>query len=82
FVSEASDRSGLGRATLAPREGMSAPVPPLRPRPLLTMKDMGMGDMDHSGMDHGAMGSGSSNPAKVRGVDPTAQQNASGELWK
>ena len=82
FVSEASDRSGLGRATLAPREGMSAPVPPLRPRPLLTMKDMGMGDMDHSGMDHGAMGSGSSNPAKTRGVDPTARQNASGELWK
>lgn len=82
FVSEASDRSGLGRATLAPREGMSAPVPPLRPRPLLTMKDMGMGDMGHGGMDHGAMGSGSSNPAEVRGVDPTAQQNASGELWK
>ncbi|MGX7926925.1 copper resistance system multicopper oxidase [Tsuneonella sp. HG094] len=87
FVSEASDRSGLGRATLAPREGMSAPVPPLRPRPLLTMKDMGMGDMDHSGMghggmDHGAMGSGSTAPAKTRGVDPTARQNASGELWK
>jgi CopA family copper-resistance protein len=87
FVSEASDRSGLGRATLAPREGMSAPVPPLRPRPLLTMKDMGMGDMDHSGMghggmDHGAMGIGSTAPAKTRGVDPTARQNASGELWK
>ena len=61
FVSEASDRSGLGRATLAPREGMSAPVPPLRPRPLLTMKDMGMGDMaapgaDASTADHAAMG--------------------------
>ena len=82
FVSEASDRSGLGRATLAPREGMSAPVPPLRPRPLLTMKDMGMGGMDHSAMGHGAMGSGSAHPARVRGVDPTAQQNASGELWK
>jgi CopA family copper-resistance protein len=87
FVSEASDRSGLGRATLAPREGMSAPVPPLRPRPLLTMKDMGMGDMDHSGMGHGGMGHGamtgrSTAPAKTRGVDPTARQNASGELWK
>lgn len=82
FVSEASDRSGLGRATLAPREGMSAPVPPLRPRPLLTMKDMGMGEMDHSGLDHGAMVGGSTNPAKIRGVDPTARQNASGELWK
>ncbi|MEO5809869.1 MAG: copper resistance system multicopper oxidase, partial [Sphingomicrobium sp.] len=41
FVSEASDRSGLGRATFAPRAGMAAPVPPLRPRPLATMKDMG-----------------------------------------
>ncbi len=59
FVSESIDRSGLGRATLAPRDGMSAPVPPLRPRPILTMKDMGMGGMDHggagtmAGMDHG-----------------------------
>ena len=88
FVSEASDRSGLGRATLAPREGMSAPVPPLRPRPLLTMKDMGMGDMggmggmEHLGMDHGAMGAASGNPGQVRGIDPSARQNASGELWK
>jgi CopA family copper-resistance protein len=40
IVSESIDRSGLGRATLAPRPGMVAPVPPLRPRPLLTMKDM------------------------------------------
>lgn len=58
IVSEAIDRSGMGRATLAPRMGMSAPVPPLRPRPTLSMKDMGMGDMQ--GMDHGAAsGSGS-----------------------
>ena len=84
FVSEASDRSGLGRATLAPREGMIAPVPPLRPRPLLTTKDMGMGDMDHSGMGHSGMnhGAGAANPAKSRGVDPTATHNASGDLWK
>lgn len=85
FVSEASDRSGLGRATLAPRAGMTAPVPPLRPRPLLTMTDMGMGAMGGSGQSAtgsgGAMG-GSASPAKARGVDPTAQQNASGELWK
>lgn len=50
LVAEASDRSGMARATLAPRLGMSAPVPPLRKRPLATMKDMGMGAMDH-GMD-------------------------------
>ena len=77
-VSESIDRSGLGRATLAPREGMSAPVPPLRPRPLLTMKDMGMdmGSGGHGGMDE----YGGKNPAAVRGVDPSAEQNASGRL--
>ncbi|WP_309601359.1 multicopper oxidase domain-containing protein, partial [Sphingomonas sp.] len=81
FVSESIDRSGLGRATLAPREGMSAPLPPLRPRPLLTMTDMGMGGRDHSGMAGMDM-SNAPNPAAVRGVDPSAQQNASGKLWK
>jgi CopA family copper-resistance protein len=50
FVAEATDRSGMGRATLAPRMGMSAAVPPLRQRPVLTMKDMGMGGMDHGSM--------------------------------
>ncbi|MEQ1707928.1 MAG: copper resistance system multicopper oxidase [Terricaulis sp.] len=55
IVSEAIDRSGLGRATLAPRLGMSAEVPPLREIPNLTMRDMGMGGMDHGDMDHGSM---------------------------
>ncbi|MBA3669242.1 MAG: copper resistance system multicopper oxidase [Sphingomonas sp.] len=118
FVSESIDRSGLGRATLAPREGMAAPVPPLRPRPLLTMKDMGMdhgamtgmdhgsmAGMDHgttvapdagamAGMDHGSMAGmnhggmagmaapKAPNPAAIRGIDPSAEQNASKNLWK
>ncbi|GGL23874.1 copper resistance system multicopper oxidase [Caulobacter rhizosphaerae] len=58
IVSESVDRSGLGRATLAPRPGMSADVPPLRGRSLTTMRDMGMdmGGMDHAAMDHTAMG--------------------------
>ncbi len=45
------DRTGFARGTLAPRAGMAAAVPPLDPRPMRTMADMGMG-----GMDHGAMG--------------------------
>ena len=49
LVAEANDRSGMGRATLAPRAGMKAEVPSPRERPLATMKDMGMGDMDMSG---------------------------------
>ncbi|MEO6361468.1 MAG: copper resistance system multicopper oxidase [Sphingomicrobium sp.] len=47
FVAETIDRSGMGLATLAPRTGMRAAVPPLRKRPTLSMKDMGM-DMGHS----------------------------------
>jgi CopA family copper-resistance protein len=62
LVAESIDRSGMGRATLAPRIGMVAPVPPLRPRPTLGMKDMGMGGMDHGAgggacaPEHAAMG--------------------------
>lgn len=80
FVSESIDRSGLGRATLAPRPGMSAPVPPLRPRPLLTMKDMGMGM--HSGSMAAMDMPSAPNIAVQRGVDPSAEQNASKNLWK
>ncbi len=85
LVAEASDRSGMGRATLAPRPGMTAEVPPLRERPLVTMRDMGMdmsahgsgahGAVDHAAMDHAAMGHGSAptppgmGPPRVRGSD-------------
>ncbi|MGW8204561.1 copper resistance system multicopper oxidase (plasmid) [Sphingomonas bisphenolicum] len=53
LIAEAIDRSGLVRATLAPQMGMVAPIPALRQRPLLTMKDMGM---DMAGMDMGQGG--------------------------
>ncbi len=45
LVAESVDRSGMALATLAPRAGMRAAAPPLRPRPLATMKDMGMSAM-------------------------------------
>jgi CopA family copper-resistance protein len=49
---QAQDRSGFARATLAPRAGMSAAVPPLDPPPLRTLADMGMGSMaGMAGMD-------------------------------
>ncbi|MEG3126053.1 copper resistance system multicopper oxidase [Sphingomonas sp. GB1N7] len=75
LVGEAIDRSGLARATLAPRAGMAAEVPALRKRPLATMKDMGMdmssmGGMEMSGGDMG----------KMRGPDPTAEKNRSAKL--
>jgi CopA family copper-resistance protein len=62
LVAEAVDRSGMARATLAPRLGMSAPVPALRPRPLATMRDMGM---DMGGMDMGGMAMGGMKMAQM-----------------
>ena len=64
LVAESNDRYGFARATLTPRLGLSAEVPPLRPRPTLTMKDMAMdhgahgghGGMDHGSMNHASMG--------------------------
>jgi L-ascorbate oxidase len=52
-------RSSFARGTLAPQEGMSGDIPPMRERPLLTMADMGMapgheGHGSMAGMDHGA----------------------------
>jgi len=42
IFSETLDRSGYTRGTLAPRSGMTAPLPERRLRPLRTMTDMGM----------------------------------------
>ena len=42
-------RIGYARGTLAPELGMSAPVPPMGPKPVRTMDDMGMAGMDMSG---------------------------------
>lgn len=66
IFAQAQDRSGYARATLAPRPGMVAAVPAMDPRPLRTMKDMGMGaehmhggapaESAMPGMDHAAHG--------------------------
>ncbi|MFO7654243.1 MAG: copper resistance system multicopper oxidase [Candidatus Krumholzibacteriia bacterium] len=55
LFAETMDRSGYARGTLAPREGMSATVPPRRRRPMLTMADMGM---MHAGMNGHGSGDG------------------------
>jgi CopA family copper-resistance protein len=71
LVGESIDRSGMARATLAPRAGMAAPVPPLRTPPLATMKDMGMDMSGMTGMDHSSGGM-----AGMQGVDHAAMGHA------
>jgi FtsP/CotA-like multicopper oxidase with cupredoxin domain len=50
IFAQAEDRTGHARGTLAPRPGMQAVVPPMDPRPLRTMADMGMAGMEHGSM--------------------------------
>ncbi|MDP2582018.1 copper resistance system multicopper oxidase [Shimia thalassica] len=65
IIAESVGRTGLVRGTLSPKEGLVGAVPALRPKPMLTMADMGgmmhgmgmgdhvmqnMADMDHSNM--------------------------------
>ena len=54
---QSMDRSGFARGMLAPSAGMTAAVPALDARAILTMSDMGMSHegMDHSKMDPSAM---------------------------
>ena len=47
IFAQAMDRTGFAAGTLATRSGLSAPVPPLDPRPVLSMADMGHGAMAH-----------------------------------
>ncbi|MCL5885342.1 MAG: copper resistance system multicopper oxidase [Deltaproteobacteria bacterium] len=75
IFAEAMDRSGYACGTLASREGMSAPIPSPRPRPLRTMADMGMasvtGEHGMEGM-HGSSGmsmGGSAAHAGMPGMD-------------
>ena len=67
IFAQAMDRSGYGRGTLAPRNGMMRPVPAMDARPVRTMTDMGMpAGMDHGSMHHEA---GPGTPARGVAVD-------------
>lgn len=58
IFAQTEDRTGFARGTLAPVQGMRAAIPPMDPRPVRTMLDMGMPSsmqgMDMKGMDMSA----------------------------
>jgi len=63
IFAQSEDRSGYARGTLATRAGMVGAIPPMDPRPMRTMTDMGMGNMDMSGGMGGMSMGGSSTRA-------------------
>jgi len=83
---QSEDRTGYARGTLAPRAGMEAAIPPMDPRPLRTMTDMGMGMQRGSMPDMSSMGAAAEAKklAGAVGVDnvaemPTERLNRAGE---
>ncbi|MBS0640896.1 MAG: copper resistance system multicopper oxidase [Proteobacteria bacterium] len=62
---QSEDRTGYARGTLATRAGVAGPVPPMDPRPIRTMADMGMGNMDMGGGASMTASSGSASRAAM-----------------
>ncbi|VVO15184.1 copper resistance system multicopper oxidase [Pseudomonas fluorescens] len=71
LFAQSMDRTGYACGTLAVKMGVSAPIPPLNPRPLVTMDDMGMGGMDHGGMGGDMAGM---NHSQMTGMDHSSMQ--------
>jgi CopA family copper-resistance protein len=74
IFAQSLDRSGYARGTLAPQLGMQAEVPPLDPRPLLTMMDMGMGH-DMAGMHGGGVNMSGMDMSSMKGMDHGAMDH-------
>lgn len=67
LFAESMDRSGYARGTLATRQGMSAPVPERRPRPLRRLADMGPAHGGHRGETTAMAGHASQGPRAASG---------------
>jgi CopA family copper-resistance protein len=92
IFAQPEDRSGYARGTLAPKMGMTAMVPPMDPRPMRTMVDMGMGKMggmkmgnmagmDMSGMDgkkEKDMPASSKNDSVAKGMSGSTEKDKQG----
>ena len=84
IFAQAEDRTGYARGTLAPRAGMAAAIPPMDPRPLRTLTDMGMGGMAHGEMPGMELSPEGKKLQGSVGVDnvammPTGRLNRAGE---
>ncbi len=69
IFAQAQDRTGYARGTLAPRPGMAGITPPMDPRPMRTMTDMGMGGMAGMDMSGAASRSTADSSESMPGMD-------------
>ncbi len=69
IFAQSEDRTGYARGTLTPKLGMTAAVPPIDPRPMRTMVDMGMGNMAGMNMKNSGGKAPASDMAGMAGMD-------------
>lgn len=76
IFAQAMDRTGYARGTLAPSAGMTAEVPSMDVRQLLTMSDMGMmhGAGGAHGVDQAAIGHASHSPVPAASLQHDAAE--------
>jgi CopA family copper-resistance protein len=75
IFAQSMGRSGFARATLAPRDGMEAPIPEMDDRPMRTMTDMGM-----PGMKPNQIGASSRDHTRIGGLDGERSAEIVGDL--
>jgi CopA family copper-resistance protein len=68
ILAESIERSGFARATLATRAGEVGAIPPHRPRPVLTMADMGS-SFGPTGLDRGTIEPEEDRPGHIAPMD-------------
>jgi CopA family copper-resistance protein len=78
IFAQSEDRSGYARGTLAPHARMVAEIPPMDPRPMRTMADMGMAMAGMAGMNMAGMDGmkASDMPAMTKGKSPGADEHS------
>jgi CopA family copper-resistance protein len=74
IFAQAEDRTGFARGTIATRPGTAAAIPPMDPRPMRTMADMGMGSMEQGSMSGMKMDQGSMPGMSGMEASPAAQK--------
>jgi len=86
IFAQPEDRSGYARGTLAPKLGITATVPPMDPRPMRTMMDMGnmagmkMDNQNMAGMDMGHMKMGADSAEQMQTGDQNQQTMTGTEM--
>ncbi|MFC1626336.1 copper resistance system multicopper oxidase [Pseudomonadota bacterium] len=82
IFAQAMDRSGYVRGTLAPQEGIQAPIPPMDKRKVLTMREVMPEHTKHQHSHHNMMEHHRMGPVVLKYEDLKSLENTSGDVTR